>query len=332
MKHSNISIFIPHMGCPHLCSFCNQHRISGSNAAPSIPEVKSILDDALKTLGERVSGAQIAFFGGSFTAIPRDYMEQLLSAAQPYIGECGFSGIRISTRPDCIDEDILTLLKKNNVTSIELGIQSMDDDVLLLNDRGHSGSDVVNAAQLIKSCGFELGAQMMVGLYADNEQTIQNTASEIVRLGFDTVRIYPVVVLKGTKLAELYGKGEFIPPTIEEAIDICADLIMYFTNENIEIIRVGLHASEAVEEDFIAGIYHPAFRELCENKIYYRLIEDEIGGKVGEYTVQVASREISKAIGQNKGNIRKFSEQDIHLKVKPNDSLEKYQVFILKEV
>mgnify|MGYP001005859676 CR=1 FL=1 len=320
------------MGCPHLCSFCNQHSISGSDAAPSISQVKLILDNALKTLGERVSEAQIAFFGGSFTAIPRKYMEQLLNAAQPYIGECGFNGIRISTRPDCIDEEILSLLKKNNVVAIELGIQSMDDDVLLLNDRGHDSSDVINAAELIKSYGFELGAQMMVGLYADNEQTIRHTASEIVRLEFDTVRIYPVAVLKGTKLAELYNKGEFVPPTIDSAIDICADLIMYFTNENIDIIRVGLHASEVVEQDFIAGIYHPAFRELCENKIYYRLIKHEIGGKVGEFTVHVASREISKAIGQNKSNVRKFMQQNINLKIKPNDSLEKYQVVILKEV
>ena len=320
------------MGCPHLCSFCNQHSISGSNAAPTILQVKSVLDKALKTLGDRVSEAQIAFFGGSFTAIPRNYMEELLSAAQPYIGESGFNRIRISTRPDCIDEEILSLLKKQNVVAIELGIQSMDDDVLFLNDRGHSSYDVVKAAHLIKSYGFELGAQMMVGLYADSEQTIRYTASKIARLGFDTVRIYPVAVLKGTKLAELYIKGDFTPPTIDEATNICADLIMYFTKKNIKIIRVGLHASEIVEKDFIAGIYHPAFRELCESRIYYRLIKHEIGDKTGKYTVQVASREISKAIGQNKGNIMKFSKQDVNLRIKPNDSLEKYQVVILKEV
>lgn len=320
------------MGCPHLCSFCNQNIISGSSLAPTIPQVKTILDESLNTLGERARNAQIAFFGGSFTAIPRDYMIELLSAAQPYIGDDGFGGIRISTRPDCIDEEILTLLKNSNVTAIELGIQSMDDDVLLLNDRGHTGSDVVNAAHLISSFGLELGAQMMIGLYADNEHTIRHTASEIVRLGFDTVRIYPVAVLKGTKLAMLYNNGQFIPPTIEAAVDICADLIVYFTNKNIDIIRVGLHASDVVEKDFIAGIYHPAFRELCESKIYYRIIDSEINSKAGNYTVQANSREISKVIGQNKSNVRNFSAQGINLKIKSNDSLGKYQVVILKEV
>lgn len=320
------------MGCPHLCSFCNQHSISGSSVAPTVYDVKSTIDESIKTLGNRIIGAQIAFFGGSFTAIRHDYIEELLTAAQPYINDNGFSGIRISTRPDSIDDDVLHLLKKYNVKAIELGVQSMDDNVLVLNDRGHSSNDVANAASLIKSYGFELGAQMMVGLYKDNDETIWHTAREIVRLGFDTVRIYPVAVLKGTKLASLYKAGEFAPPTMDKAVGICADLILYFVEKNINIIRVGLHASEVVESDFVAGIYHPAFRELCESKIYYQLINREIGEMTGIYTVKVAKHEISKAIGHGKINIKKFLTMGIDIRIKPDDNLEKYQVVILKEV
>ena len=202
MKHSNISIFIPHVGCPHLCSFCDQRTISGAQHLPDGDEVREICE---KALGEVKSpeNTEIAFFGGSFTAIPRDYMNELLSAAKDYVGAGKFRGIRCSTRPDCIDNEVLGILARSGVTAIELGAQSMSDKVLEMNERGHTAADVENAAALIRQWGFELGLQMMIGLYGSTREDELLTMNRIVELHPDTARIYPTVILKGTRLAEL---------------------------------------------------------------------------------------------------------------------------------
>src|SRR5659263_124650 len=197
-------------------------------------------------------------------------MVSLLEAAAPFVGENGFKGIRISTRPDAIDEERLLILKKYNVTAIELGAQSMDDGVLLLNRRGHTAVDVINAARLIKSSGFELGLQMMTGLYGDTQQGALKTAIEIAKLEPKTVRIYPTIVLEETLLAELYHKGEYLPQSLEDAVSLCAQLLEYFFLQGIKVIRLGLHASEGIENGRISGPWHPAFRELCENYIYFK--------------------------------------------------------------
>lgn len=204
MKQTNISVFIPHYGCTHICSFCNQKTISGHSEPVTEKELESILEGQLENLKDSGTKAQIAFFGGSFTAIDRDYMIRLLTVAKRYTDAYPeqYDGIRCSTRPDCIDEEILGILKSYGMTAIELGAQSMNDEVLTANRRGHTAQDVRRASRLIKQSGFELGLQMMTGLYKDTEQYCIDTAKEFIALHCDTVRIYPTVILKIPSLAD----------------------------------------------------------------------------------------------------------------------------------
>ena len=329
MKHSNISIFIPHVGCPHTCSFCDQRTISGARHLPDGNEVTEICRRALVEV-KSPENTEIAFFGGSFTAIPRDYMLELLEAASEFVEEGKFRGIRCSTRPDCIDSEVLGLLKKYGVTAIELGAQSMSDEVLAANERGHSAEDVRNAGRLIKENGFELGLQMMTGLYKSSLETDMQTARELISLGPSTVRIYPVVVLNGTRLAELYRGGVYVPEPFDSMVSLCASLIRLFIESGISVIKCGLHASEFVEQDKVAGYYHPAFRELCESQIYRSVIEKLLDScpVSGSVTVLVNSREISKAVGQNRSNISYFRELGTELKIAGDDSVPVYECLL----
>ena len=322
MKHSNISVFIPHIGCPHQCSFCDQRTISGAQHAPDGNEVREICSKALSEVREP-ENTEIAFFGGSFTAVPRDYMIELLTAASEFTGEGKFSGIRCSTRPDCISDEVLEILKKYGVTAIELGAQSMDDTVLKANERGHSAQDVVEASRLIKSCGFELGLQMMTGLYKSSRESDIATADAIIGIRPDTVRIYPVVVLDGTKLAEYYRRGEYRMMPLDDMVGLCAELLEKFENKGIRVIKCGLHASEFVEHDMVAGYYHPAFRELCESRIYLKRIE-EYAKDCGYIRIAVPARDISKAVGHRKSNITYMKSKGVEVQIVPsaNDKTE----------
>lgn len=313
MKHSNISIFIPHVGCPHQCSFCDQRTISGAQHLPDGNEVREICSQALAEI-KSPENTEIAFFGGSFTAIPRDYMTELLEAAEEFVGEGKFSGIRCSTRPDCIDDEILSLLKQSGVTAIELGAQSMSEKVLELNERGHTSADVVKAAGLIKNYGFELGLQMMTGLYGSSVQTDMETFNKLAELCPAVMRIYPVVILSGTKLAELYKSGEYVPYSFDEAVELCSEILQYADEKGIRVIKCGLHASEFVEQDMVGGFYHPAFRELCESRIYLRKIE-ELAEGCSYVHISVPSRDISRAVGHKKSNIEYFRQKGIEIKV-----------------
>ena len=243
-RHSNIAIFVPHIGCPNMCSFCNQRHITGIHRAPRPQDVINAVNTAVSSCGYNSSSTEIAFFGGSFTAINRNYMIDLLQAAYQFVKDGTVSGIRISTRPDAIDDEILLLLKRYGITSIELGAQSLNDNVLKLNNRGHSSQDVINASNLIKKHGFSLGLQMMTGLYGDCDDFAIKTAEEIIKLKPDTVRIYPTIVLKNTDLAALYIDNKYKPQTLENADELCARLLKMFEGENITVIRLGLHSIE----------------------------------------------------------------------------------------
>ena len=314
MKHSNISVFIPHIGCPNMCSFCNQRTISGTQKAPSAFEVREICRKAFSEVSSR-SETEIAFFGGSFTAIDRSYMLELLQAVQEFIGDDGFKGIRISTRPDCINSEILDLLKKYKVTSIELGAQSMCNHVLLANDRGHTAEDVENAGRLIRAFGVELGLQMMIGLYKSTPDDELRTFDKIMSIKPDTLRIYPVVILKGTRLGELYESGEYEPFDFRKAGELCS-LFMEKSEENgVRVIKAGLHASEFVEKDLLGGFYHPAFRELCESEIYKKKIKSLIGENCSYALISVPNRNLSMAIGQKRSNIEFFSSIGTQLRI-----------------
>lgn len=320
-----------------MCSFCNQHTISGAQNAPSAEEVRRICEQALAEVKEP-RNAEIAFFGGSFTAIPRAYMLELLEAAAEFVGEGRFHGIRISTRPDCIDADILELLKRYGVTSIELGAQSMKNSVLTANGRGHTVQAVYDASALIKEYGFELGLQMMVGLYGSTRSHELETMDRIIKIHPDTVRIYPVVVLNGTRLAELYRAGEYRLMPFDTIAELCAQMLLKFDNAGIEVIKCGLHASDGVEGEQIAGYYHPAFRELCESLIYMRAIEKAIierNNGIGfvqalkqhfdGVTVAVNPSCISKALGHKKSNYEYFKKLGISIKVIGDEKIPKYQ-------
>ena len=312
MKQTNISIFVPHNGCPHRCSFCDQRQISGSQKAPAPDEVRQTLEEQLPHLRERGMTAEIAFFGGSFTGIEREYMCALLAAAKEYVSKAPdvYRGIRCSTRPDLMDDKTAELLKSFGMTAVELGAQSMNDEVLRLNERGHSSADVVRAAGIIKAHGFSLGLQMMTGLYGDRPGYCMETARRFIELGADTVRIYPTVILRGTKLGELYESGEFRSFTEEETIELCAELLEMFDKAGIPVIRMGLHASPQVEKEMLGGVYHPALRELAESRLFYRdmLAEMErLGGK--RFRVYTDPKNISKITGQNKENRLKLAQQ-----------------------
>ncbi|MCI7803462.1 MAG: radical SAM protein [Oscillospiraceae bacterium] len=325
MKHSNISIFVPHAGCPHQCSFCNQKTISGAQKAPSAQDVHSICRQAMSEVRDR-QNCEIAFFGGSFTAIERSYMLELLEAAKCYLGENGFNGVRISTRPDFIDREILDILKAYGVTAIELGAQSMKDHVLGANERGHTAEDVQMASALIREYGFELGLQMMVGLYQSTFNDELDTMKKIIKIHPDTVRIYPVVVLKSTKLGELYESGEYKLMPLDTVVELCGRMLVEFDIKGIEVIKCGLHASDGVEGDMVAGYYHPAFKELCESWIYRQAVEKAVVENSGD-TVKLAVNPscISKALGHKKSNVEYFRKRGIDIKVVGDKEIPKYQ-------
>lgn len=328
MSHSNISVFVPHAGCPHQCSFCNQKTISGQQYVPKAEDVHRVCRQALREISDR-KNTEIAFFGGSFTAIEREYMISLLDAAKEYLGNDGFKGIRISTRPDFIDDEILDILGNYGVTSIELGAQSMVNKVLEANERGHSAEDVHRASRLIREYGFELGLQMMVGLYKSTPKDESDTIDKIIEISPDTVRIYPVVVLEGTKLAKLYKSGEYRLFPFKEAVEICAAALLKFEHEKIRVIKCGLHASDGVEGDMVAGFYHPAFKELCESLIYLWMMQEASAYETpenGRYVFAVNPSCISKALGHKKSNAIYFKEKfGIDIKVVGDKNMSRYQ-------
>lgn len=324
-RHSNIAVFIPHMGCPHTCSFCNQRSISSTVAAPSAEEVRRTLEAACEKLPD--GDSEIAFFGGSFTAVDRDYMVSLLEAAQPFVKSGKVRGIRCSTRPDCIDREILDILKSYGVTSIELGAQSMDDGVLSANGRGHTAEDVCRASALIKEYGFELGLQMMIGLYRSTPEKDMETARKIIALAPKTARLYPTVILKNTRLGELFQSGEYVPYSFDTAAEMCADMLEMFEAAGIRVIKLGLHASETVEADILGGFYHPAFREICEGILFRREIERHTENG-GSYAVWVSPSAVSKAMGQKKCNIEYFSQKGISINVLTDENLKKREIII----
>ena len=315
MKKGNISIFVPHLGCPQQCSFCNQKTITGKQTQPTAEDVKNAVTTALKRKGYEY---EIAFFGGSFTAIDREYMQKLLTAAAECVDGERIKGIRISTRPDYIDDEVLDLLEAYKVTAIELGAQSMDDEVLKANMRGHSAEDVHNAAKLIKSHGFELGLQMMTGLYLDTDEKAVQTAKKLIALQPDTVRIYPTVVLKGTYLAELFDKELYKPQTVDDAAALCTELLPMFEEAGIRVIRLGLHASDDIKKNMVAGAYHESFGEIVQSRF---MLNRVLAYPPGNYEIRVNPRSVSKLKGNQKRNAYFLMEQGYNIKYTVTDKV-----------
>ena len=315
MKKGNISIFVPFNGCPQQCSFCNQKTITGKQTQPTSADVREAVETALKRKGYEY---EIAFFGGSFTAIEREYMLSLLDTAYEYVKDGRVKGIRISTRPDCIDREVLELLKDRGVTSIELGAQSMDDEVLEANMRGHTAEDVVNASKLIKEYGFELGLQMMTGLYLDTDEKAVETAKKLIELKPATVRIYPTVVLKGTYLAELYEKEVYKPQNVDDAAELCTRLIPMFEKAEIKVIRLGLHSSEDIKKNMVAGAFHPAFGEIVQSRF---MLNRVLNYPPASYEIFVNPKTVSKLKGNQKRNVYFLMEQGYNIKFTVTDKV-----------
>ena len=313
-KQYIIPIFVPHLGCPNDCIFCNQKSISGQKKHITKEEAKKIIDNYLKSIKNEDAQIEVAFFGGSFTAIDKEKQEELLQVAYEYIKNGQVESIRISTRPDCINKEILKMLKKYKVKTIELGVQSANDYILKRANRGHTFEDVKKASKMIRWNGFKLGHQMMVGLPESTRIDEVNTAKSLVKLKPKMVRIYPVLVVKNTKLEKEYEEGEYEPLPLVQAVETCKEIVRIFADKNIDIIRIGLQntdeisAPENKNSEVIAGPYHPAFRQLVESAMWY----DAIIGKIKKLNVKVKEVEVTvnpidsnNVIGHKKENVIK---------------------------
>lgn len=328
-KHANISIFVPHMGCPNMCSFCNQRYITKTAEIPNEQTIEDAVNVAKNSPNYNPQNTEIAFFGGSFTAIEFTFMERLLKKACEYVKNGEVCGIRISTRPDAISQEILDVLKKYGVTTIELGAQSMSDNVLGAINRGHTSDDVRNAAKLINQNGFTLGLQMMTGLPNSNFSIDMFTASEFVRLKAKQVRIYPTIVLEDTELANSFKKGEYIPQSVEKAASECAQLLKVFDAANIRVIRLGLHTIDTSK--FVAGPWHPAFRELCESQIMLKQAISKLENMPqGNYNIHVNKSNVSKMIGQSKANINKLLALGYNCRVLADEKVDNNEITITR--
>lgn len=320
MKHYNIPIFIPELACPNRCIYCNQRHISGQLQAVKPEEIKQIIEQHLATF-IRPSEVELAFFGGSFTGIDEKDMLTYLQTVQPYIEQGEIKSIRISTRPDYINEKILDILQQYNVKDIELGAQSLDEEVLAFAKRGHTVRDVENASQLIKSYGFSLGLQMMIGLPLDSVEKSKETAKKILELGAESTRIYPTLVINNTDLADLYRQNKYKALSLEEAVDWTADIYKIFSQTSIKILRVGLHPSEALINgtELLAGPFHVSFKELVLTKIWQEKFEKL---PINTKTILVNPKEINYAIGYNSKNKQLLQKKFPYLKFISDSNVE----------
>ena len=314
-RHINIPIFIPHLGCPNDCVFCNQRKISGKNEFV-FSKAKEEFEAAFSTVDFDNCDVEIAFFGGSFTGLERSLMIKLLDLANEYVAEGKASYIRLSTRPDYISEEILVILAKYPVKTIELGIQNIDDVTLTDCKRGHTFEDTKRAVKLVVAYGFDLVGQMMIGLPSSTVQSEIETAKFICESGAVAARIYPTVVFTGTELEEMAKCRKYTPISVEEAVARSAEVYEVFIRYGIPVIRIGLHASESLtsEEDVYAGANHPALGEMVMSRIYYNKIafkmssgELDVTGK--NIVVFVAKGETSKVIGQKGENRRRLMQE-----------------------
>lgn len=310
MRHYNIPIFIPHLGCPYDCIYCDQRTIAAQTEAPDSRQILQIIDRHLATINPPAE-IEAAFFGGSFTAISPDLQEEYLGLVQPYLEQNLIQGIRLSTRPDCIDAAVLERLRRYGVTTVELGVQSLDDEVLRKSGRIYSAATVEKSCALIKAGGFKLGVQLMVGLPGDDYRQDLETARRTVAIGPQMVRIYPTLVLAGTPLERMWEEGRYQALTLEEAVPVCRDMLLQFDQAGIPVIRLGLYPGEELRREGVvkAGPFHPSFGELVEQAIFKQqaLLAIELCRRDftpgDDLTLAVNERDLSKLLGKNRGNL-----------------------------
>jgi len=342
-KEYIIPIFVPHLGCPNSCTFCNQKTISGQTKQVTAKDVKETIEFYLKNFRDDYKYVEVAFFGGSFTGIEEEKQIELLEAAFEYVKKGKVNSIRVSTRPDYITRDILKRLKKYRVKTIELGVQSTNDYILKKCKRGHTFADVEKASRMIRRRGFVLGHQMMVGLPDSTALDEFNTARDLIKLKPKIVRIYPVLVIKGTELEKEYEEGEYIPLTINQATERCKELMKMFQARKIDIIRVGLQNTDTICDskqegsEVVAGPFHPAFRQLVESSLWYDSIVakiKQINTKVKKVQIEANSENVNHIIGHKKENIEKLkTTYEVEVTVTANDEIKpgEFEISILEE-
>lgn len=309
-RHYNIPVFIPHLGCPYNCIYCDQKKISAQLNVPGEDETREIIEKHLETIPVAAE-VEIAFFGGNFTSVPVELQYEYLQAANPYIKSGRVNSIRISTRPDCIDQAELTLLHKWGVKTIELGVQSLDDKVLKASSRGYLAEDVFKASRLIKKEDFKLGIQLMIGLPGDSPEADIETANRTISLEPDMVRIYPTLVINGTILDSMYRQGAYTPLKLSEAIHTAMHMFLLFQKQGVDVIRMGLQPGEELRSSgtVTAGPFHPSFGELVEQEIFKeqtKLVIEKLFSIYAKYqslTLYVNPRDISKLIGNRRSNM-----------------------------
>lgn len=309
-RHYIIPIFIPHRGCPHDCVFCNQRKITGLDTEVTENDVINTIENNLSTMKSE-STKEIAFFGGSFTGLDISVQNSFLRIAKKYKNLGKIDKIRLSTRPDYINDEIIENLKKNSVDIIELGVQSMDRDVLIESNRGHNTQDVYRAVKLIKDNDFILGLQMMIGLVGDNKSKSLNTAKEFIRLKPDFVRIYPTLVVKDTFLEKLYSEGKYSPLSLDETIEYTKDILMLFNYYEIPVIRIGLQPTDniSLNNDIVTGPFHPSIRHIVESKIYASILDMFFSGKnfkSKKLIITLNNKLVSNFVGYKGQNLKKL--------------------------
>ena len=331
-----LPVFVPHLGCPHACVFCNQRRISGAQSPARPEDVKNLTAQSaafLPTGGKR----QLAFYGGSFTAIPEKEQEALLSAAKEALDRGEIDAIRLSTRPDAIDDAVLARLHRYGVGTVELGAQSMDDGVLRLSGRGHTAADVERASALVRAAGFELILQMMTGLPGSDDEKDVETARRLIALKPDGVRVYPTVIVKDTPLYDMWRSGAYREHTVEDAVRVCAVIVPLFEAAQIPIIRLGLNPTEELSGGAaVAGAYHPALGELVKSRILLDRARTLLQGAApgSRVTLTVGRGKTSQMTGQKRENLRRLTEEfelaRLTIREKPAESGEILAVSIEK--
>jgi len=311
--HVNIPVFIPHLGCPNMCVFCNQRAISGVSHFYQ-ETAKEQIETVLSTIADNVE-CEIAFFGGSFTGIDRNLMIDLLDLAQSYVDLGKVSGIRMSTRPDYINSEIIDILKKYTVSAVELGVQSFSDSVLTKCKRGHCAHITREAFSLLNEAGIDSVGQMMIGLPGATLEDEISCATEICSCGAKGARIYPTIVFKETELCEMTQRGEYVPLTLDEAVNRSATVLEVFIKNDVDCLRIGLCESDNLHSDksYFAGPNHPSLGELVYSEVFYRIISRELDERLeenrGNLTLHVPKGRISTVVGQNRRNIIRLKDK-----------------------
>ncbi len=306
-----IPIFIPHRGCPHQCLFCNQQSITGQDGGSRRSEVeigRTVEEWLVRSPGR--GEVQVAFYGGSFTCLPVEEQIGMLSAVRPFLDSGRVVSIRLSTRPDCIDSDVCSLLQKFGVKTVELGVQSMDDRVLKKSRRGHTVLDSMEAFWLLREAGMQVGIQLMVGLPAETTISFLSGINEVIRLRPDFVRLYPVLVVKKSELEDLYHTGEYKPFSLNKAVALTAKGFSRLRRMGIPVVRMGLQPSESLEQSLVAGPYHPSFGELVQSRIWFKRIRKKLAALNHDekVTIFVSHRDLSAINGMNRRNIKRLNE------------------------